>query len=416
MTARSSATGRRAGRARLGAGQGLAAQLSGADPDAVYVPAAPVTRLKASGIDLAAMGSLQADPTTRTLSFADPARGTYARLLIRDDRVAGAVMLGDNPSVGQVIQLFDRGARCRRTGARCCSAGPSAGGTPVAVDHSRAHARRRDRVPVQHGHQRRAGALLARRRARPGGPRRCDPGHHRLRQLQDAVDGIVEWLSTLTPVELPHEEPGCRRVRHGGAAVPGGVRRAGARRLVRSPCWPRRTAPRTTGFGCRPGSTTTTPTLHLGGAPGGVEVRLGEPGVRVDRERKVVHTSGEIPYDALVLATGSRAFVPPFAGADLPGCLVYRTHRRPGRAQGRATAGKQRSARCSAAACSGWRPRTRCGCMGVSTHVVEFAPRLMPLQVDEGGGAMLKRHIEALGVTVHTGRAAPADGRRRRTG
>ena len=43
--------------------------------------------------------------------------------------------------------------------------------------------------------------------------------------------------------------------------------------------------------------------------------------------------------------------------------------------------------------------------MGLTTHVVEFAPRLMPMQVDEGGGAMLKRHIEALGVTVHTGRS-----------
>ena len=55
------------------------------------------------------------------------------------------------------------------------------------------------------------------------------------------------------------------------------------------------------------------------------------------------------------------------------------------------------------------------GRSGLSTHVVEFAPRLMPLQVDEGGGAMLRRHIEDLGVTVHTGRRrrrrSPASGR-----
>src|SRR5262249_51604104 len=44
--------------------------------------------------------------------------------------------------------------------------------------------------------------------------------------------------------------------------------------------------------------------------------------------------------------------------------------------------------------------------LGLTTHVVEFAPRLMPLQVDEADGAMLRRHIEDLGLTVHTGRAA----------
>jgi assimilatory nitrate reductase electron transfer subunit len=88
----------------------LAQQLTGVDPLAVYRPPAPVTRLKASGIDLAAMGTLQADPAAEELSFADPVRGTYARLVIRDDRLTGAVMLGDNPSVGQVIQLFDRRA------------------------------------------------------------------------------------------------------------------------------------------------------------------------------------------------------------------------------------------------------------------------------------------------------------------
>ncbi len=36
-------------------------------------------------------------------------------------------------------------------------------------------------------------------------------------------------------------------------------------------------------------------------------------------------------------------------------------------------------------------------------HVVEFAPRLMALQLDEAGGAVLRRRIEELGVVVHTG-------------
>lgn len=69
-----------------------------------------VTRLKATGIDLAAAGCPQQHPDDEVVSFADPARGTYARLVIRDGRLTGAVMLGDNPAVGAVVQLFDRDA------------------------------------------------------------------------------------------------------------------------------------------------------------------------------------------------------------------------------------------------------------------------------------------------------------------
>ncbi|GIG65400.1 FAD-dependent oxidoreductase [Phytomonospora endophytica] len=71
---------------------------------AVYRGVRPVTRLKAGGIDLAAMGSLDGE---EVVSFADPARGTYVRLVIDADRLAGAVLLGDNPTTGQVTQLFD---------------------------------------------------------------------------------------------------------------------------------------------------------------------------------------------------------------------------------------------------------------------------------------------------------------------
>ena len=41
--------------------------------------------------------------------------------------------------------------------------------------------------------------------------------------------------------------------------------------------------------------------------------------------------------------------------------------------------------------------------LGLTSHIVEFAPRLMPVQVDEGGGAALRRTIEGMGLTVHTG-------------
>src|SRR5215510_7519301 len=58
----------------------------------------------------------------------------------------------------------------------------------------------------------------------------------------------------------------------------------------------------------------------------GFAVRLSTRARRIDRARQIVEIEGaEIPYDRLVLATGSSAFVPPVPGRDLPGCFVYRT-------------------------------------------------------------------------------------------
>jgi assimilatory nitrate reductase electron transfer subunit len=93
--------------ARPGPRPVVAQALTGEDP-LPGTAASAVTRLKAAGIDLAAMG----DPSAgrgEELTFADPVRGTYARLRITDGRLTAAILLGDNPSVGAVIQLFDRG-------------------------------------------------------------------------------------------------------------------------------------------------------------------------------------------------------------------------------------------------------------------------------------------------------------------
>ncbi|SDM07392.1 nitrite reductase (NADH) large subunit [Lentzea albidocapillata subsp. violacea] len=144
---------------------------------------------------------------------------------------------------------------------------------------------------------------------------------------------------------------------------------------------------------------------------GGCELRLGEKAVSVDRARKVVvGASGvEVSYDALVLATGSVPFVPPVPGRDLPGCHVYRTvddldeiratveeASRPGRRSGMVLGG----------GLLGLEAANALRGMGVSPHVVELAPRLMPIQVDDGGAGLLKRLVEKLDLTVHTGTSA----------
>jgi nitrite reductase (NADH) large subunit len=136
-----------------------------------------------------------------------------------------------------------------------------------------------------------------------------------------------------------------------------------------------------------------------------VEVRLGEPALSVDPAgRKVSTAHGMYEYDALVLATGSYPFVPPVPGKDLPGCFVYRTiddlEALTAFATGTGTGVVVGGGLLGLEAANALRH------LGLTTHVVEFAPRLMPLQVDDAGGAMLRRHIEDLGLTVHTGRAA----------
>src|SRR5205807_3704567 len=76
---------------------------------ALYGGSAVVTRLKAAGIELAAMGSTT-DEHEDDIRFVDGARGVYQKLVVRDGRLVGAILLGDTRTVGDVTQLFDRGA------------------------------------------------------------------------------------------------------------------------------------------------------------------------------------------------------------------------------------------------------------------------------------------------------------------
>ncbi|MFE0046190.1 nitrite reductase large subunit NirB [Streptomyces albireticuli] len=141
-------------------------------------------------------------------------------------------------------------------------------------------------------------------------------------------------------------------------------------------------------------------------AGNGIELRLAEPATAVDRDARTVTTAaGErLPYDALVLATGSYAFVPPVPGHDAPGTHVYRTLE--DLEAIRADAGGARVGVVIGGGLLGLEAAGALRAMGLETHVVEFAPRLMALQVDEGGGAVLRRKIEELGVVVHTGAGA----------
>ena len=117
--------------------------------------------------------------------------------------------------------------------------------------------------------------------------------------------------------------------------------------------------------------------------------------------QKVKTQSGrEEAYDKLVLATGSYPFVPPIPGKDQEHCLVYRTIEDLEAMTASAKASKIGVV--VGGGLLGLEAANALKNLGLETHVVEFAPRLMAVQLDEGGAKQLRSKIEALDVQVHT--------------
>jgi assimilatory nitrate reductase electron transfer subunit len=88
----------------------LADLLTRTNPAARYRGTPCVTRLKATGIELATMGDRDGPNDAEVLTFADSTRGRYARLTLNADRIVGAIMLGLPDAAATITQLFDRGA------------------------------------------------------------------------------------------------------------------------------------------------------------------------------------------------------------------------------------------------------------------------------------------------------------------
>ncbi|MGP8292086.1 nitrite reductase large subunit NirB [Vreelandella zhanjiangensis] len=136
----------------------------------------------------------------------------------------------------------------------------------------------------------------------------------------------------------------------------------------------------------------------------GVTFNSSEAVISIDRAAKTLATEhGHYAYDHLVLATGSYPFVPPIPGNDREGCLVYRTlddlDAIREAAQSAATGVVVGGGLLGLEAANALRG------LNLETAVIEFAPRLMPMQVDSEGGELLREKIEALGVQVLTERA-----------
>ncbi|WP_328299131.1 nitrite reductase large subunit NirB [Streptomyces sp. NBC_00435] len=137
----------------------------------------------------------------------------------------------------------------------------------------------------------------------------------------------------------------------------------------------------------------------------GIDLRLGAPAELIDTTARTVtaRSGGVFGYDALVLATGSYPFVPPIDGADAEGCFTYRTLEDVAAMSAYAADTEVRTGVVIGGGLLGLEAAGALRTLGLATHVVEFAPRLMPLQVDDGGAAALRATIESMGVAVHTG-------------
>ncbi|HEX4501120.1 MAG TPA: nitrite reductase large subunit NirB [Scandinavium sp.] len=316
-------------------------------------------RLKVTGIDLFCAGELLTEDEAHIHSTYDPFEGHYRRLHLRDNQLQGVLLWGDisdgpdylarisHPALQQArLSVFSPGVEPD------ISAFPPVKSEPLPVEVMRSHAMSKP-VLVMAGH----GMV----------------GHHFLQQL---VERELH-LQYQVIVFAEEKSPAYDRV-HLSEYFSG--RSAESLSMVEE------------GFF----------------ESTGIELRLGHSIGHIDTQHRYVvdHQGRQTAYDLLVLATGSYPFVPPIPGNDAPGCLVYRTLDDLAAIQACADSGK--TGVVVGGGLLGLEAANALKQLGLETHVVEFAPRLMGVQLDEGGAQMLRRKIEALDVQVHTGKATQA--------
>lgn len=134
-----------------------------------------------------------------------------------------------------------------------------------------------------------------------------------------------------------------------------------------------------------------------------ITLHLGDPIAQINRRTKTVdsYKGVSVPYDKLIIATGSAAFVPSIPGTEKNGVFIYRTIE--DLELMTAWAKKAKKGAVIGGGLLGLEAAKAMLDLGVTdTHVIEFAPRLMPRQMDDAGSSMLKAKLEALGLTIHT--------------
>jgi nitrite reductase (NADH) large subunit len=91
-------------------GQILADRLSRKRVDAVYAGSSISTKLKIMGVDLVVLGKKEpSDDKDEAVTYADPRRGIYKKVIVREGRLAGAILLGDSATAPRLLQAFHQG-------------------------------------------------------------------------------------------------------------------------------------------------------------------------------------------------------------------------------------------------------------------------------------------------------------------
>ena len=90
-------------------GQVLADHITGHNPKSAYNGSKVATKLKVMGVELASMGITEpTEPGDEVVQFSEPKRGIYKKLIIRNDVLMGAILLGDVSKAAYLMQAFDR--------------------------------------------------------------------------------------------------------------------------------------------------------------------------------------------------------------------------------------------------------------------------------------------------------------------
>ncbi|HAT8016690.1 TPA: nitrite reductase (NAD(P)H) [Citrobacter rodentium] len=318
----------------------LAARLLGQPQDDFHWQESGI-RLKVTGIELFSAGEVDAAPGDEVHTCTDPLSGHYRRLLIRDGRLRGVLLMGDCRSAASFTGLLASGAAANPDWLFDHFDTPTSVTGPMTMTKPTL-------AVVGHGMV----------------------GHHFLEQcvsrnLHEQYHIVVfgeERYAAYDRVHLSEYFAG---------------RSAQSLSLAQDDFFVRH----------------------------GIELRLSQRVSAIDREARVIRTASghETHWDKLVLATGSYPFVPPVKGNDAPACFVYRTLDDLDAIA--AKAGTARRGVVIGGGLLGLEAANALRQLGLETHVVEFAPNLMAVQLDSAGAAMLREKIEALGVGVHTGKA-----------
>lgn len=140
-----------------------------------------------------------------------------------------------------------------------------------------------------------------------------------------------------------------------------------------------------------------------------IDLYLGDPVQHIDRENKKVRSFHgiETSYDILILATGSSAFVPSIPGVEKEGVFIYRTIE--DLEMMTAYSKKARTGAVIGGGLLGLEAAKAMIDLGINdTSVIEFAPRLMPRQIDEAGSNILKNKLQSLGLKIYTNKNTTA--------